>query len=160
MNRIIKFRARIKENGKPKMFYQDDLYKSHQYLNSFLRRVTSFLAYEVDGEDGRHESYLEDFALEKSLDLFTGLLDRNGKEIYEGDVVKGYLPNATLEPTEVISPVSFEEGSFIFLKLNGEPMTLREIIKISNKKEVNFSGVEIIGNVWENPELLSSKKNI
>lgn len=88
---------------------------------------------------------------------FTGLHDRNGKEIYEGDVVKGYIPNVTLEPSEVISSIYFEEGSFIFSKSNDEPITLREIIKISNKKECKFLGLEIIGNIHDNPELLDNK---
>lgn len=81
----LKLRARVKENGKPIMFYQND-----QYLISFLRRVTSFLAFEENREEGRHESYLKDYALEKCLDLSTGLFDKNKKEIYTGDIVKHY----------------------------------------------------------------------
>ncbi len=146
MEEIIKFRARIKEAGKPKMFYQDS-----QYLNSFLRRVTSFLAFEHDGEDGRHESYLENYALEKCLDQYTGLKDKNGKAIYTNDIVKYTFLQTIPENGSLVLLVSFNEGGFILAKMNSEPLTLREAIKSSNKAD----GLEVIGNIHENPDLLS-----
>ena len=103
--------------------------------------------------DGKMDNYLEDiscraFSSYENLMQYTGFIDKNNKEIYEGDIVKAYIPNHTVEPTEVISSISFSEGSFIFLNINKEPLTLRETIKISK-------GVEVVGNLYENPEILT-----
>lgn len=74
----------------------------------------------------------------KSLMQFTGLKDKNGKEIYEGDVL-----NTGLGRTKVVQ--YFKDGFWLNASLEGAEWTLRCC---------NLSS-EIIGNIYENPELLN-----
>jgi len=80
---------------------------------------------------------------------FTGLKDKNGKEIYEGDIVMG--------DEYILGIIKYEDnvkcmdaGRFMIRNKDGysiedEPDTLEE----SDKE------LEVIGNIYENPELLT-----
>lgn len=74
------------------------------------------------------------------LRQFTGLKDCAGKEIYEGDILN-------LFDAEVV----FEDGAFYSVsKKFGHRMLLRHIFETLGIE------IEIIGNIYENPELLQS----
>ena len=78
----------------------------------------------------------EEFKLMQS----TGLFDENGKEIFNGDIVLIY--------GEKISKVFYSQGSFCVDILNGGT----PLHGFSPKQ------LEVIGNVWENPELVEEEK--
>lgn len=82
---------------------------------------------------------------------FTGLQDRNGKEIYEGDILKYNFPyDGRLKH---ISPVTYLEtqASFGLKDIYGNEIPLYRIT--AN----NY--FEVVGNIYENPELLKGKNS-
>ena len=91
---------------------------------------------------------------------FTGLHDKNGKEIYEGDICRvssdTFYSNsyATLEESwELMMQVVFCNYAFIFRCLQDKHL---EILLAETLWE-DFE-IEIVGNIYENPDLLEPTK--
>jgi uncharacterized phage protein (TIGR01671 family) len=79
---------------------------------------------------------------------YTGLKDKNGKEIYEGDILKSVFENIYKE-----NGVEIHQGIVEF-----EP-TRGFYIKEGNGIGLIFEyRAKIIGNIYENPELLEESK--
>lgn len=81
---------------------------------------------------------------------FTGLLDRHGKEIYEGDIVLNF--GDIHEHTDKYWEIYFSNGSFWMKTLNQISITTIKKIPVNSQLENNY--VEVIGNIYENPNLL------
>jgi uncharacterized phage protein (TIGR01671 family) len=78
---------------------------------------------------------------------YTGLKDKNGKEIYEGDIIKqGDNPECWFAPRAV----EFKNGSW----MGGEIRIYVDQDKYDYQGRVNQNEWEVIGNIWENPELI------
>ena len=88
-------------------------------------------------KDDNEEIYIID---PKTVGQYTGLTDKNGKKIFEGDVVKW-------DGTE-ISQIRYCEGVYRLCNAKGYYG-----VSLHN----HYSYVEVIGNIHDNPELLKGE---
>ena len=136
--REIKFRVLIDRE----MYYQDKYEAYGDNLSSIdickeTITITSFYNYE---DVYRFEDE------EVKLMQYTGQKDKNGKEIYEGDILKYNFPyDGRLKH---VSPVKFLETEASF----GIKDRYENEIPLYRITANNY--FEVVGNIYENPELL------
>jgi hypothetical protein len=118
MSRDIKFRAWVTHYDEPFMLYLTPFKQRYDYENGF---VYAFAEHSSFWGNENYETKDAKFEIMQ----FTGLKDKNGKEIYEADT-DGHG-----------NVVEFCNGSFC---LNGDRLI--------------HSGFEVKGNIYEHPELL------
>lgn len=88
---------------------------------------------------------------------WTGLLDKNGKEIYEGDVLSSdEYPFVGDGGLNYVAEVVFEDGGFhAVLSMTKEGRErVNGVAEGNSVSGAGMSELEIIGNIYENPELL------
>lgn len=138
MNREIKFRGYDKEDER--MTYFDD--EEYLYHCPFILRLE-----QVFKKDSNYDDY-EDFEYKDVTDKielmqYTGLHDKNGKEIYEGDILKSIQWNN-------IYLVKYTGTAFYLYRKGNNGFN-----KITTWNNTEKS--EIIGNIYDNPELLGGE---
>jgi uncharacterized phage protein (TIGR01671 family) len=114
-NRIIKFRAWDKKSNRIKTGVES-------YLGAYLP---------PNGNIHGHHILMQ----------FTGLKDKNGKEIYEGDIVN-------------YDTKAFENGLNAIVEWSGSGFYIAKHIPLVSLVEKFDTDIEVIGNIYENSELL------
>jgi len=82
---------------------------------------------------------------------YTGLHDKNGKEIYEGDITCRHWDDGTWQNGKII----YDEASFLWQEIGGDE---RHRLGFIHPIGINTKHSEVIGNIWENKELLNDNK--
>jgi len=109
----------------------------------FVRHPSGFYIYPHDLEQSSCE------VIPETVGQYTGLNDKNRKEIYEGDV----LSMDSWEPKNV--QIRFIEGAFCLANKQGEYIGDIHYIHHAGRPQST-----VIGNIYEDIELLPSKKTV
>ena len=128
--RDIKFRCWDTENKE--MLEVQELDYEDSYNGQPMIRTTMYSDY-FDTED-------------MILMQYVGLKDKNGKEIYEGDIVKFRFKDDREEFPDLIGYIEYQTTFTAFIIMSNQGSFKIDIT------EIKF--IEVIGNIYKNPELL------
>ncbi|MBS9336426.1 YopX family protein [Fructobacillus papyrifericola] len=92
------------------------------------------------------DELVEDIVHDTVVEQFTGLHDKNGKDIYESDVVKLHV--VILSPDDKVGVIEYSP-EFGYCINFGKAIARQEYWAANDKHTI-----EVIGNIHENPELL------
>lgn len=92
----------------------------------------------------------------------TWLFDKNGKEIYEGDIIEENIHFWHLMSYDFVPKNKEEKWSALYQVVRNQERTKFELVYISHKKREPrtkildiYNAHKIVGNIYENPELIN-----
>ena len=100
------------------------------------------------GENGEWKELFDIYVGEVELMQYTGLKDKNGNEIYEGDII-----TTDLERPYLI--VEYRNGAFMLNCNDGLEDYYDIFFGTSEEPKEVYKYGEVIGNIYENPELMA-----
>ena len=151
---MIKFRAWDKENDE--MLFPDDTDKV-----AFIIEADGIVTYDMryPGDEYSGLAYLDTILMQ-----YTGFKDNNDTEIFEGDVINVHWFYADFDPVELGAfeneeyaervVVAKEFGNLGFWWKEADSWV--DLATLAMSARLDEESFEILGNIYENPELLSS----
>lgn len=139
--RDIKFRAWDKDSDK--MVFQHDVSVGKEYFFSLSEDNVELLRYDND-----YSAYVK---CNSEIMQYTGLKDRNRKEIYEGDIVK--FLDEKMHYCEFrnefvnIGKIFFDNCQVMGWDITNRHMGIEEVWHYREY-------IEVVGNIYESPDLL------
>lgn len=116
--------------------------------------------YLVERDNARDVAFFTDITEDVIILQCTGLSDKNGKEIYDGDILNLYVSSKKLYRYQV----KYEIGSFMLVSKdeifdfknvwNDNVHPLSQLYFEYQNEENCIDQCEVVGNIYENPELL------
>ncbi|MGN0163526.1 MAG: YopX family protein [Candidatus Ornithomonoglobus sp.] len=125
------FRGKRKDNGK--------------WIEGYLYRISERLNPSIMLKNRCAESHE---VIPETVGRYTGLTDKNGKKIFEGDIVEGNREYFTYN--QPYGKVVYDGGQFL--------IAFDDVLEDIECLGAWANGVEVIGNIHDNPELLEDKQ--
>lgn len=142
MNRKILFRGKRVDNGE----WVCGVLTCMNYIDVLTQKVC------YDGQEEINYCTVEHCQVDKNtVGQFTGLCDKNGNKIFEGDIVKiaGDSNNDDWKNVNYIAQIVFLDGGFCAIDGTIDNYSFRRY----SLSRFEFD-LEVIGNIHDNPELL------
>ena len=129
MSREILFRGKWTDNGE---WVEGSLHKEYGETRKDGSRSIDYRILGMRGEC--------DYIIPETVGEYTGLTDKNGRKIFEGDIVSGYFDHE-----KIVGYIFYGSDAKFFIQRKG-----LFGIELNNAED----WVEVIGNIHDNPELL------
>ncbi|WP_130893090.1 YopX family protein [Paraprevotella xylaniphila] len=147
----IRFRGKSLDSGK--WMYGDLIENQGEYYIYHACTETTL------SDEGNTITIVATKVQNETVGQYTGLQDRNGKEIYEGDIVEQIVTNGY--DYGLISEVCFDNGVFGIKHKSYKDYVVSRFVYSSYWNDGHAHGTisyeyELKGNIYDNPDLLAN----
>lgn len=144
MSREILFRGKRTDNGE----------WVEGYLCECHHKDTGKYDYAI--QEMFENGYIMHEVIPETVGQYTGLTDKNGKKIFEGDILESRASDNKEDWKRWI--VTFHDGSFCFERDISRKRKHKHEQNLLCADEVKLYGLAVIGNIHDNPELMEADK--